>query len=144
MKNNFGWFTLVGYCLLYSVGAAIMLAAIVAGGAVALASHANASMEAGQMTLPQAAESQGGDTFTGMISDSWCGARHKRNSQLNPAECAHACVRKGASYVLLDGDRRYGLRGGEAFLTRVAGERAHVSGTRQGGAIVVNSASPIR
>ena len=144
MKNKFGWFTLVGYCLLCSVGAAIVCAAIGAGGDVALASHANASRDAAQMTLPQTAESQGGGRFTGLISDSWCGARPKRNSQLSSAECAHACVRNGASYVLVNGDRRYVLRGGEAFLTRVAGERARVSGTRQGDAIVVTSASPMR
>jgi hypothetical protein len=143
VKNTLGWATLVGYCLLSAVGTAIAFAAIVAGGAVALAGHQNAGVVEAQTPLAPARESQGGDTFTGMISDSWCGARHKRNSQLSSAECALACVRKGASYVLVDGDRRYILRGGEGPLARLAGERAHVSGTRQGDAILVNSAAPM-
>ncbi|MBV9342405.1 MAG: hypothetical protein JO159_16150 [Acidobacteria bacterium] len=141
MKNTFG--NLVGHCLLYALGAALLVALIVAGGAAALASHEGQAVEEAQAAVPVTAESQDGDTFTGMISDSWCGARHKRNSQLSSAECAHACVRRGASYVLVDGDRRFALRGGETSLTRLAGERAHVSGTRQGGAIVVNSAAPM-
>ena len=143
MKNTFGWFTLVGYCLLYALGAAVFLAVIVAGGAAALASHEGPAIEEAQTPTPVTAESQDADTFTGMISDSWCGARHKRNSQLSSAECAHVCVRRGASYVLVDGDHRLVLRGGETSLTKFAGERAHVSGTRQGGAIVVNSATPM-
>jgi hypothetical protein len=43
--------------------------------------------------------------------------------------------------VLVDGDRRYTLVGGEAALSKLAGERANVIGTRQGDAILVNSAS---
>ena len=139
MKNTFG--NLVGHCLLYALAAALLVALIVAGGAAALASHEAQGVE--EAPVQVTAESQDGDTFTGMISDSWCGARHKRNSQLSSAECAHACVRRGASYVLVDGDRRFALRGAETSLTRLAGERAHVSGTRQGGAIVVNSAAPM-
>ena len=57
------------------------------------------------------------------------------------AECARACFRHGASYVLVNGDRRYTLVGGESALSKLAGERANVIGTRQGDAILVNSAS---
>src|SRR5437879_13611381 len=78
-----------------------------------------------------------------MITDSHCGARHLSNSHLGPAECARACVRKGASYVLVDGERRYTLTGGEDILGRLAGERVNVSGTRQGQTILVSSAAPV-
>jgi hypothetical protein len=82
-----------------------------------------------------------GTSFSGMITDSHCGARHMRNTHQNSAECARACFRHGASYVLVDGDRRYTLVGGEADLSKLAGERANVVGTLQGNAILVNSAS---
>ena len=64
-----------------------------------------------------------------------------RSSHQNAAECARACFRRGASYVLVDGDRRYTLVGGEATLSKLAGARVNIIGTRQGGAIMVNSAS---
>jgi len=52
-------------------------------------------------------------------------------------------VRKGASYVLVDGNRRYQLTGGEDALDKLVGQRATVTGTRQGNAIAVNSAAPV-
>ena len=78
-----------------------------------------------------------------MITDSYCGARHLRSSHQSPAECARTCVRRGASYVLVDGNRRYQLTGGDDTLGRLAGQRANVTGTRQGDTIMVNSAAPV-
>ena len=81
--------------------------------------------------------------LTGMITDSHCGARHMRNSHLSTAECAKACVRGGANYILVDGDRHYILIGGEQSLSKLAGERANIIGTLQGDAILVNSAGAL-
>jgi hypothetical protein len=78
-----------------------------------------------------------------MITDSHCGARHMRKSNMTSAECARACFRKGASYVLIDGNRRYTLIGGESALDKLIGERAKVTGTLQDDAIVVDSAAPL-
>ena len=84
-----------------------------------------------------------GTEFTGMITDSHCGARHKRNSGMSPAECIRACVRRGASYVLVDGDTSYILIGNDTELQHFAGERATVWGTRQEDTIFVNSAAAL-
>jgi hypothetical protein len=139
--------SLIGFCLIAALGAALAFATIVAGGAVALASDQNS--EAPQRDSPITQESATlapnpvAATFNGMITDSLCGARHLRRSHQNSAECARTCVRKGARYVLVDGNRRYQLTGGDDVLDKFAGQRATVTGTRQGNAIAVNSADPL-
>ena len=149
MTHRRSWISLVGFCLGAAVVAALAFAIIVAGASVALARHrgetengsgssSNEGRDAPLTPLPQA-----NATFTGMITDSHCGARHMRNSHQNSAECARACFRRGASYVLVDGDQRYTLVGGEESLGKLAGERAHVMGTRQGDAILVDSAAAL-
>ena len=146
MKQPRSWISLLGFCLLSVLAAALVFAIIVAGASVALASHQNAAEESAQNAVPAAPLSpapSSAKTFSGMITDSHCGARHMRTSRLNPAECARACFRKGASYILVDGDRRYTLVGGDESLSRLAGERANVLGTRQGDAILVDSATPL-
>ena len=141
MKYNYSWVSLVGFCLLTALGAALAFAVIVAGGSVALASHQNSEEE--QSASPLIPKTSAGTIFSGVVTDSHCGARHFRNSHLSPAECARACVRKGASYVLVDGERRYTLSGGEDVLGRLAGERVNVTGTRQGNTILVSSAASL-
>jgi hypothetical protein len=146
VKKNRTWFSLLSYCLLLALGAALIFAIIMAGGSVALASH-QSSTDAAEPSdgnvAPATPTPQVGTKFTGMITDSHCGARHMRHSNMTPAECAQACYRKGASYVLIDGNRRYTLIGGEGALNKLLGERATVTGTRQGGeAILVESAAP--
>ena len=143
MRRNRTWFSLVSYCVVMAFAAALVFAIIIAGGSVALASHQNAAAEDGKEVTPATPAPQAGTTFTGMITDSHCGARHKRRSNMTSAECARACFREGASYVLIDGNRRYTLVGGEGALNKLLGERARVIGTLQDDAIVVDSAAPL-
>ena len=140
MKRNRSWISLIGYCGLMVFGAAFAFAVIVAGGSVALASHQNS--EDAQNTSPMPAP-RTGTAFSGMITDSRCGARHIRNSRLSSAECARDCVRKGARYILVDGEHRYTLTGNQEALGKLAGTRANVTGTRQGDTIVVGAAAPL-
>jgi hypothetical protein len=129
--------SLIVSCILLAIVAALIFAVIVAGASVALASHqSSGDLQPGS---PVAPAEPAGIAFKGMITDSHCGARHLRNSRLSPAECARSCVRNGASYVLIDGDRRYTLMGQEDELARLAGTRASVTGTRQGDTILVSS-----
>lgn len=145
MRNRRSWISLVGFCLGAAVLAALAFAIIVAGASVALASHRGEiqSSDDERDAMPVTTSSQPGTAFTGVITDSRCGARHMRNSRQNAAECARECFRRGASYVLVDGDQRYTLIGGEESLGKLAGERAHVMGTRQGDAILVDSAAAL-
>jgi hypothetical protein len=140
VKRNRSWISLIGYCGLMVFGAAFAFAVIVAGGSVALASHQNS--EDAQNTSPMPAP-RTGTAFSGMITDSRCGARHIRNSRLSSAECTRDCVRKGARYTLVDGDHRYILTGNDETLGRLAGTRANVTGSRQGDIIAVSAAAPL-
>jgi hypothetical protein len=136
------WVSLIGFCMGAVLVASLAIAAIIAGASVALASHRpEAVAEEGREVTPATPRPEASTTFTGMITDSHCGARHMRTSHQNAAECARACFRRGASYVLVDGDRRYMLVGGETVLSKLAGERVNIVGTRQGDAILVSSAS---
>lgn len=169
MKHKRSWISLVGYCLMTAFGAALVFAIIVAGGSVALASHQSASVEERQndaSAVPQSsakiynvaqAVSQHSDqqsdspaapqhsdlaTFSGLVTDSYCGARHQRYSNLTPENCARACLRNGATYVLVDGDHRYKLSGSKESLNKLLGTRASITGTLQGETISVSSAGP--
>jgi hypothetical protein len=138
MKRDTSLASLIGFCLFAVLGSALAFAIIVAGGSVALASH-QASDE--MQNAPLTPNSPAGTIFNGVVTDSRCGARHMRNSGMNPAECARYCVRKGASYVLVDGERRYTLIGNRDALEKLVGTRANVTGTRQGSNIVVTTAA---
>jgi hypothetical protein len=142
--------SLLGLCLMTAMGAAFAFALIIAGGAVALASHQDSVLQnsgASQKNLSPSQAPLGPSsvaaTFSGMITDSYCGARHRRGSHQSSAECARACVRKGATYVLVDGDHRYQLTGANEVLDKLVGQRANVMGAREGSAISVTSADPV-
>ena len=148
MKKHRSWISLVGFCMAAVLGTSLVFATIVAGASVALASHRakegdDGVEQAGQEVSPATPNPQVGTVFTGMVTDSHCGARHMRNSHQTASECARACFRRGASYVLVNGEHRYTLIGGEGSLSKLAGERANVIGTRQGDAILVDSAAAI-
>jgi hypothetical protein len=140
LKHNRSWLSLVAYCLVTTLGAALVFAVIVAGGSVALASHQNP--EAAQDNAPTVPQHSDLETFTGMVTDSHCGARHLRHTNLAPAECAAVCIRKGAAYILVNGHHRYILSGDEPSLKKLLGTRATVTGRLEGDTIQVNSSGP--
>jgi hypothetical protein len=135
VKQDRSWISLIGSCILMVLAAALAFAVIVAGASVALASHQASEL---QNTTPT---SPAGTTFSGMVTDSRCGARHRKNSRMSPAECTRACLRNGATYVLVDGERRYTLAGNTDGLGELAGTRVNVTGTRDGNRIMVGSAA---
>ena len=142
MKKNRSWISLLGFCLVTVLAASLAFASIVAGASLGFAgtNSDNPSIDQLRETTPAP---EPGATFTGMITDSHCSARHMRTSGQSASECARNCFRRGASYVLVDHDHRYTLVGGEQSLTKLAGGRVTVTGTRQGDAILVGSAAPI-
>ena len=78
-------------------------------------------------------------TLNGMVTDSYCGARHIRNSNRSSTECARICVRRGAGYILVNGDGSYLLHGNKITINSFAGQRVKVVGTLDGHAIGVRS-----
>lgn len=115
------------------LAAGLALALLVASASLAFAGEQSSAED--QAATPAAAPAR---TFSGMITDSRCGAKH-RSSDKNPEECARACVRNGATYKLVDGDKSYNLRGNEDGLARNAGQRVTVVGTLRGSMIEVSS-----
>jgi hypothetical protein len=143
LKRRRPLLSLLVFCTLTVAGSALAFAVVIAGASVALANHQSTQVEEAQTLAPATRPPTGGKTFSGMITDSHCGARHMRNTSQNSTDCARACVRKGATFVLVDGSHRYALIGGDAALAELAGQRANVTGIRQGDTIIVNAAAPI-
>ena len=147
------WLSLVTFCAVTVLLAALSSAFLLAGVSVAFAvarpspgDDASASNRAvvlpagAQLPATQPIDDEGyasSRTFSGMITDSRCGARHRMNSGKTSAECARSCVRNGSRYVLVDGEKIYGLAGDLTPLEKLAGERVNVSGILEGDTITV-------
>jgi hypothetical protein len=130
-KKNLSWFSLLVFCFSCVLATALILAVLLAGATLAFAGGAS-SQGAGENTIQF-------ETFAGVVSDSHCGARHSPDSGKSPAECTRACVRRGASYVLVDGDQIYVLRGRPSAFDRLAGQRVQVKGALDGNTLQVKS-----
>jgi hypothetical protein len=161
------WLSLVTFCavtgLLVAPGSAVILAgaslafavaqpapsadanAIPVASAVQIIeqpSAAQSAVDAHAQSTTQPIDDRGsgsGQTFAGMITDSRCGARHRMNSGKTSAECARSCVRHGAHYVLVDGEKVYALEGYPDQLEKLAGERASIVGMLEGDTIKVKA-----
>ena len=74
-------------------------------------------------------------SWTGTISDSMCGASHGSN----PAkQCTLGCVKKGAKFVIVVGDKVYGITNQNVpGLAKYAGDSVKVTGTMSGDEITV-------
>jgi hypothetical protein len=82
--------------------------------------------------------------FTGKVSDSMCGAHHMM-AGVSDADCTRACIKQGAKYALVVGDKVYILEGGDAnMLYKLAGQKATVTGTLKEKAISVTSVAPAK
>ena len=87
-----------------------------------------------------------GNTFTGIVSDSMCGAKHEMPG--DDANCTRACVSKGSKYALVVGDKVYTLdtsdKAALATLDKQAGAKATVTGSEKDGTIIVNSVKAVQ
>jgi hypothetical protein len=98
-------------------------------------------LSAGVAVLPGVAAGST-QTFTGKISDAMCGAKHSEGN-IAPADCARACVQKGANYALVVGPKVYILKTSDQAaldeLNKLSWEQAKVMGTASGDTIAVKS-----
>ncbi|MGH9502478.1 MAG: hypothetical protein ACRD20_06475 [Terriglobales bacterium] len=155
------WLSLVIFCAVTVLIAALGAAVLFAGASVAFAvAHpgqventdpipsesvvpvmmAEAPVEQPTLSEPLEDGATGSvGTFAGMITDSRCGARHRMNSDKTSAECTRSCVRKGAHYVLVDGEKIYALQGDHRQLEKLAGQRVNVTGMLEGDTIKVKT-----
>ena len=79
-------------------------------------------------------------TYEGMVTCSFCRARHSAKLDKTAADCTLACVRSGAQFALVDGDKAYLLDGDATLLKKVVGQRARIAGFLTGNTIRVSSA----
>ena len=120
---------LLAYCLSTTFAAGLALAIILATATAAFGPSLEASTA--PLNTPQ--------QFSGMITDTHCGARHSQNSGQTSGECTRSCVRHGAKYMLVDGDATYILTGNPEPLEALAGERARITGTLEGDVLNVSA-----
>jgi hypothetical protein len=87
------------------------------------------------------AASAKGSSYTGVVSDAMCGAKHMMSG--DDASCTRACVSKGSKYALVVGDKVYTLdttdKTALATLDKQAGAKVIVTGTEKGDTITVDS-----
>lgn len=80
-------------------------------------------------------------TFTGVVTDSMCGAKHMESG--DDAKCTRTCVKGGAHYALLAGDKVYQLNGSSDDLDKLAGATVNITGALSSeGVIEVASVQP--
>ena len=125
------WFELLSYCLAWVLAGSIFVAVLVASASLAF------GFSGVPANPPQAANPP--VSFSGLISDSHCGAKHETETGNLPARCARVCSRRGASYVVVSGDTTYRLVGSVTTFDAFAGQRAQVNGTLDGDTLTVTS-----
>ena len=134
MKHNRIWLELVTVCAIAALILALGLAILGVSAAMALAQGPDSPR------IPTEKFQAGGEqTFSGVVTDSMCGAKHNTSMDQSAARCTKMCLKKGASFALVDGDKVYKLNGGDEYLDKLAGERVKLSGTLNGDTIKVMS-----
>ncbi len=100
-------------------------------------------LAAGPVAAAGKKKTSSSQTFTGVVSDSMCGAKHMMPG--DPVACAHACLKQGSKYALVVGDKVYTLETSDKSATdeldKLIGQKAKVSGTANGDTIQVSSVS---
>jgi hypothetical protein len=87
--------------------------------------------------------SQSGQTLTGTVSDTMCGAKHMMTN-VTPAQCTRECVKQGSDYGLVSGGKVYTLKGDTKQIDKYAGQTVSVTGDVSGTTVTVPSISPGR
>ena len=86
-------------------------------------------------------------TLTGQISDGMCGKSHASMGELgkNPKDCTAGCVKAGAKYVVVSGDKIYEIKNQNfAALPANAGANVQITGDidKDAQAITVTKIAP--
>jgi hypothetical protein len=134
-KPSRSFFRLLTYSFTAALLTGLAFALLAAG-----ASWAFAGSPSLDLSLPPSNGASAGQVFSGVVTDSRCGAKHSQDSAPDPAECIRSCVRHGAKYMLIDGESSYILAGTPAVLDGLAGQRARIQGALDGAVLSVTAA----
>jgi len=77
-------------------------------------------------------------SFTGVISDSMCKKTHMMPGKTD-AQCIEECVKAGASYVLVSGDKVYTLNAKSSLISPYAGKKVQIQGDLKNNTITVTT-----
>ena len=138
-SGNRSWFRLLAFCLTTTSVAGLAVALLLATAALAVATGRSNQASDETVSAPALQPTAATTVLSGVITDSYCGARHSKNSGKTSEECTRQCVRNGAKYVLVNGENSYALAGNESELERVAGQRAELRGMLDGDTLRVIS-----
>ena len=137
MIRQWSWLRLLTYCLSRALAISLVITVVLVGGALAFAHGQTVKVPRRSSIRPSGLAYQ---PISGVITDSECGARHNKDAKMSATECARFCARNGSKYVLVDGEKRYTLTGNTEELSKFAGQRVTISGSRNGDTIQVSSA----
>ena len=142
-------FALITFCATATLLASLGLAVVFTSASVAVAfARGNAPGDERAVAPPTFVQSVSAQappdaanerTFSGLITDDRCGARHAPSSGKSPSECVNMCIRNGSHYELVNGDRNYLLEGNADDLGKLASQRANVVGSLNGDSIKVSA-----
>jgi hypothetical protein len=138
MAMHWNWLHLLSYCLSRVLAISLIIAVVLVGGALAFA-HGQ-SVKSARRNNIKSEDGVAYQPISGVITDSDCKARHGKDGNMSANECARFCVKNGGKYVLVDGEKVYTLTGNTEDLSKFAGQRVTISGSRNGNAIRVDSA----
>ena len=82
-------------------------------------------------------------TMDGVISDSMCGKKHMPSGK-SDADCIAECVKGGAGYALVVGEKVYSLSGKPETIAPIAGKHVKVEGSVKGHIITVASVDEVK
>jgi Mg-chelatase subunit ChlD len=136
MVSRWNWLRLLNYCLSRVLAISLLIAVVLVGGALAFA-HGQSVKVPRRNNIRQSGITY--QPISGVITDAECGARHNKDANMSAMECARFCVRNGSKYILIDGEKRYTLSGNAEEISKLAGQRVTISGSRNGDTVVVNS-----
>jgi Mg-chelatase subunit ChlD len=136
MVRQWSWLRLLTYCLSRVLAISLVIAVVLVGGALAFA-HGQTVKAPRRNNIRQSGLNY--QPISGVITDSECGARHTKDTKMSATECARFCARNGSKYILVDGEKRYSLTGNTEGLSKLAGQRVTISGSRNGDTIQVSA-----
>jgi hypothetical protein len=128
MKTHRVWFEIVLYGTATACALALLIAIL---GAAAGAQSQSASPESNSAGATR--------TFDGMVTCSRCGARHSAKLGKAADVCVRVCVHDGGTFALVDAETMFLLDGDLSAIKKLAGQRAHVTGTLSGNTIKIAS-----
>lgn len=130
------WISLLGFFAVITLGSSLIFAAVFAGVTAVIGGDEAAQASDDQQVDPIVTA----HTFTGIITDSRCGAKHSETEK-SAAECTRICVSNGSKYLLVNGDHQYEITGDPAQISQLAGQRVRLTGLLAVGRIKVTSAT---